>query len=83
MIGDKPMTRISIIPDDPGYCEDYGNYYVLLDGEKVSFVKTADEITGEVLCNLLDERGEPVQKDGEWVWQTRTGRVRIRRIDER
>jgi hypothetical protein len=79
---DARITRISIDSNDPGYREDHGNFLVLLDGEMVRFVLTADEVAGEILCDLLDDEGDPVSRDGEWVLQKRTGRVEIRRIDE-
>jgi hypothetical protein len=80
---DERITRISIDPDDSAYRDDYRNFSVLLDGKRVPFVITADEASGEVWCDLLDERGQPVSKDGEWVRRKRTGRVEIRRIEGR
>lgn len=53
------VGRISIDSNNPTYTPKAHGATVFLDGKKVDHVITADDETGEVQINLLNEDGEP------------------------
>jgi hypothetical protein len=70
--------RVSVIEGDRGYDPTAAaSWRVFLDGKQLRNCVTADEELGEVLCEVWDERGQPVTAYGEILHETLTGAVRL------
>lgn len=69
--------RVSNHKDDPGYVPHIGRYIVLLDGERIRDLVTADDITGEVLVFTRTKDGDPSHHANGLFTYIRTGFVQI------
>jgi hypothetical protein len=78
----EDIERISLEPTDIGYRADYHEFIVLLDGERVPFIRTADKRTGEVFCTQTDEKGYPLTDGDEFVICRKIGCVEIVRLGQ-
>lgn len=73
--------RITVIEGDPGELINPGRerITVYLDEREVKHVFTADDVKGEVICAVLDDRGWMTAEHGEVKRQTLYGKVTIKR----
>lgn len=74
---DCDVTRISVDPADVGFRDDYRNFAVFLNGERVPFLRTADKNTGEVLSTAVDANGQPIIEGDEFLIIRKIGKVEI------
>jgi len=73
--------RITVLDDDPGERITPGRerITVYLDGEEVKRCQTADDVKGEVVDVMRDDKGRILVVNGEVQRRTRYGQVRIER----
>ena len=73
--------RVTVLDDDPGERITPGRerITVYLDGEEVKRCQTADDVKGEVVDVMRDEKGRILVVNGEVQRRTRYGQVRIER----
>ncbi|NIG74682.1 hypothetical protein F3J34_13890 [Klebsiella sp. Ap-873] len=73
--------RLTVLDDDHGERIIPGSerITVYLDDKEIKHVFTADDIKGEVICAVTNERGRMIAEHGEVKRQTLTGIVRIER----
>lgn len=73
--------RLTVLDDDHGERIMPGSecITIYLDGKEIKHVFTADDIKGEVICAVTDERGRMIAGSSEVKRQTLTGCVRIER----
>ncbi len=69
--------RVSLRRDDPAY-DSNADYEVFLDGSPVDHVITADEEAGEVICKAVDDSGNFIIDDQDFVDERHFGRMEIR-----
>jgi hypothetical protein len=69
--------RISANPKDPDWCPEATNAEVYLDGTKLNMYTTADEEKGEVIVLKIREGCIEKDKNGDTVYETLKGHVRI------
>ncbi len=73
--------RVTVLDDDPGERIIPGRerITVYLDGEEVKRCQTADDVKGEVVDVMRDDKGRILVVNGEVQRRIRYGQVRIER----
>lgn len=73
--------RVTVLDDDPGERIIPGRERITvhLDGEEVKRCQTADDVKGEVVDVMRDDKGRILVVNGEVQRRTRYGQVRIER----
>lgn len=71
--------RLSVDPADPGFhpAGKERGVIVLLDGDPMRHVITADEERGYVICHVHDDAGRPVIQGDSFQTKIVFGRVRL------
>lgn len=70
--------RVSTELTDPGYTTDF--FRVVFNGYEVERIITADEEKGIIVQRVVDQYGNAVMRDGEWVTERRRGGVVVEKI---